>query len=100
MRAIGIQVEQYILTVAIMSTTPLAAGFSTTSAGANERYVYDGPNVLADLKANGSTATTYLNDLEIDNHLRQTNATTEASYYLTDHLGSTAGLTGPSGKPA
>jgi len=38
-------------------------------------------------------ATTYLNDLGIDNHLRQTNSTTGVSYFLTDHLGSTAALT-------
>ncbi len=42
-------------------------------------------------------ATTYLNGPGIDNHLRQTSATTGVSYYLTDHLGSTAGLTGTTG---
>jgi RHS repeat-associated protein len=62
----------------------------TTSAGANERYVYDGPDVLIDLNADWSVATTYLNDLGNDNHLRQTNTTTGTSYFLTDHLGSTA----------
>ncbi|OLE52048.1 MAG: hypothetical protein AUG51_19830, partial [Acidobacteria bacterium 13_1_20CM_3_53_8] len=69
----------------------------TTSSGANERYVYDGSDVLIDLNANGSIATTYLNDLGIDNHLRQTSSTTGVSYYLTDHQGSTAGLTDSSG---
>jgi len=42
-------------------------------------------------------ATTYLNDLGIDNHLRQTNSTTGVSYFLTDHLGSTGALTDGSG---
>ena len=45
-----------------------------------------------DLNADGSVATTYLNGPGIDNHLRQTSATTGVSYFLTDHLGSTAAL--------
>jgi len=69
----------------------------TTSAGANERYVYDGHDVLVDLNADWSVATTYLSDLGIDNKLRQTSATTGVSYYLTDHLGSTAAFTNAAG---
>ena len=64
-----------------------------TSAGANERYVYDGQDVLVDLSADWTVAATYLNDLRVDNHLRQTSATTGVSYFVTDHLGSTAALT-------
>jgi YD repeat-containing protein len=59
----------------------------TTSSGANERYLYDGSDVLLDLKADWLVATTYLNGPGIDNHLRQTSATTGVSYYLTDHPG-------------
>jgi len=70
-----------------------------TNAGADERYVYDGHNVLLDLNADWSVATTYLSDLGLDNKLRQTSSTTGISYYLTDHLGSTAGLTDASGSP-
>ena len=69
----------------------------TTSAGANERYIYDGQDALLDLNADWSVAATYLNGPGIDNHLRQTSATTGVSYFLTDHLGSTAGLTDASG---
>lgn len=69
----------------------------TTSAGANERYVYDEADVLLDLNADWSAATTYLNSLGVDNHLRQTSATSGVSYYLTDHLGSTAGLASVAG---
>ena len=58
----------------------------TTRFGANERYVYDGNEVLVDLNADWSVATTYLNGPGIDNHLRQTSATTGISYYLTNHL--------------
>ncbi|HSS18625.1 MAG TPA: RHS repeat-associated core domain-containing protein [Pyrinomonadaceae bacterium] len=65
----------------------------TTSGGASERYVYDGQDVLLDLNADWSVATKYLNNPGIDNHLRQTSATTGTAYYLTDHLGSTAALT-------
>jgi RHS repeat-associated protein len=69
----------------------------TTSAGANERYVYDGADALIDLNADWSVATTYLNGLGIDDHLRQTNSNTGISYFLTDHLGSTAAFADISG---
>ena len=69
----------------------------TTSAGADTRFVYDGKDVLLDLNADWSVAMTYLNGPGIDNHLRQTNSGGGALYYLTDHLGSTSGLTDPSG---
>jgi RHS repeat-associated protein len=64
----------------------------TTSIGANERYVYDRADVLIDLNADWSVATTYLNGAGLDNHLRQTNSATGISYYLADHLGSTTAL--------
>jgi len=69
----------------------------TTSAGANERSVYDGSDALIDLNADWSVATTYFNDRGIDNHLRQTNSTTGVSHFLADHLGSTAALTDQAG---
>lgn len=69
----------------------------TTNAGANERYIYDGSDVLIDLNADWSVATTYLSSPGIDNHLRQTNASTGVSYFLNDHLGSTAALTDVNG---
>ena len=69
----------------------------TTSAGANERYVYDGHEVLIDLNADWSVATSYLSNLGIDNHLRQTSSAMGVSYLLTDHLGSTAALTDAGG---
>ena len=53
--------------------------------------------VLLDLNADGSVAKTYLNGPGLDNHLRQTSSTAGVSYYLTDHLGSTAGLTDTGG---
>lgn len=52
----------------------------TTSAGADQRYIYDGEDALIDLNADWSVATTYLNDLGFDKHLRQTSATTGVSY--------------------
>lgn len=64
----------------------------TTSAGASERYVFDRRDVLLDLNADWSVATSYLSALGIDNHLRQTNSVTGVSYYLTDHLDSIAAL--------
>jgi RHS repeat-associated protein len=55
--------------------------------------------VLLDLNADWSVATTYFNGPGIDNHLRQTSATTGVSYFLNDHLGSTAALTNVNGNP-
>jgi RHS repeat-associated protein len=69
----------------------------TSNGGENERYVYDGQDVLLDLNADWSVATTYLNAPGIDNHLRQTSATTGVRYYLTDHLGSTVAMTDTTG---
>lgn len=69
----------------------------TTSAGADERYVYDGPDVLADLNSSSAVTTTYLNGLGVDDHLRQTSTATGVSYFLTDHLGTTSALTDSSG---
>jgi RHS repeat-associated protein len=53
--------------------------------------------VLLDLNADWSVATTYLNAPGVDNHLRQTSTVNGISYYLTDHLGSTDGLTDVAG---
>ncbi len=69
----------------------------TTSAGADERFVYDGHDVLLDLNSSLAITTSYLNGPGIDNHLRQTNTTTGVSYFLTDHLGTTTALTDGSG---
>ena len=69
----------------------------TNSAGADERYVYDDINVLLDLNPDWSVAATYLNGRGVDNHLRQTSATTGVSYFLTDHLGTTSALADTSG---
>ncbi|HKR23161.1 MAG TPA: RHS repeat-associated core domain-containing protein, partial [Pyrinomonadaceae bacterium] len=69
----------------------------TTSAGADERYVYDGHNVVLDLNSSLAVTTSYLNGPGVDDHLRQTNVTTGVSYFLTDHLGSTSALTDSTG---
>jgi len=69
----------------------------TTSAGADERFVYDGQDVLLDLNSSLAVVTSYINGLGIDDHLRQTNTTTGVSYFLTDHLGTTTTLTDSTG---
>ncbi|MGH9959100.1 MAG: RHS repeat-associated core domain-containing protein [Pyrinomonadaceae bacterium] len=63
----------------------------STSAGANERYVFDADNLLLDLNGDSSVAKTYLNGLGVDDHLRQT-SNVGTAYFLTDHLGSTSAL--------
>lgn len=69
----------------------------TTSAGADERFVYDGQDVLFDLDSTLAVTTSYLNGPGTDNHLRQTNTNTGVSYFLTDHLGTTSALTDSAG---
>ncbi len=69
----------------------------TTSSGGDERYVYDGQDVVADLNSSSTVTTTYVNGTGIDDHLRQTNTATGVSYFLTDHLGTTAALTDATG---
>ena len=68
----------------------------TTSVGATTKFVYDGVDAVRDLDGNGNTVTDYLNGPGIDNKLRQTTGAT-ASYFATDHLGTTRVLTGASG---
>lgn len=54
-----------------------AAAFNEQRARAQTSATfYDGRDVLLDLSADWSVATTYLNGPGIDNHLRQTNSTT------------------------
>jgi RHS repeat-associated protein len=60
------------------------------------KFVYDGVDVLRDLDGNGNTIADYLGGPGVDNKLRQTSGGA-ASYFLTDHLGSTRALTDPSG---
>lgn len=64
----------------------------TSSTGADERYVYDGRDAIIDLNADWSVRNTYLNAPAVDKHLRQTNASIGVSYFLRDHIGSTAAL--------
>jgi RHS repeat-associated protein len=68
-----------------------------TSAGADERFVYDEQDVLLDLNSSLGVTTSYLNGPGVDDHLRQTNTTTGVSYFLSDHLGSTTALTDATG---
>ena len=69
----------------------------TNTSSADERYVYDARDVLIDLNADWTVATTYLNAPGLDKHLRQTNTSTGVSYFLFDQVGSTAALADSSG---
>ncbi len=68
----------------------------TSSAGATAKFVYDGADVLRDLDGNGVAIADYLNGPAIDDKLRQTVGGI-ASYFVTDHLGTTRALTDSSG---
>ncbi len=66
----------------------------TVGGKENTKFIYDGQDVLVD--DNAGTLTKYLNGAGIDNKLRvQTGST--VNYFLSDHLGSTNGLTDSSG---
>ena len=71
----------------------------TSSTGGTTKFVYDGADVLRDLDGSGSTIADYLNAPGIDNKLRQTTSGT-ASYFITDHLGTTRALTDATGSLA
>ena len=60
----------------------------------NTKYTYDGQDVLLD--DDSGTLTKYQNGTGIDNKLRSTTGST-ANYFLSDHLGSTNGVTNSSG---
>jgi hypothetical protein len=60
----------------------------------NTKFIYDGQDVLAD--DNAGTLTKYQNGLGIDNKLRVQSGGT-VNYFLSDHLGSTNGLTDSTG---
>ena len=60
----------------------------------NTKFIYDGQDVIAD--DNGGSLTKYQNGPGIDNKLRQITGSS-TSYFLSDHLGSTNGLTDSTG---
>ena len=68
----------------------------SSSAGGTMKFIYDGTDVTRDLDGGGSTITDYVNGPGNDNKLRQTGGGT-ASYFVTDHLGTTHILTDASG---
>jgi RHS repeat-associated protein len=61
-------------------------------------FTHDGLDVIQDRKLYGDSTTTtnYVNGLGIDDKLKVTSGTT-SKYFLTDHLGSTVGLTDSNG---
>ena len=71
----------------------------TSSVGGTEKFVYDGADVVRDLDAANATLAEYLNGRGIDNKLRQTTSGT-ASYFISDHLGSTRALADGNGNIA
>ncbi len=64
--------------------------------GLTTTFQYDGADVVIDRI--GGVGTDYLNGLEVDEKLRQSDGTWGTNYFLRDHLGSTIGLTATSGE--
>ncbi|MEK6282278.1 MAG: RHS repeat-associated core domain-containing protein [Acidobacteriota bacterium] len=68
----------------------------SSSVSGTTKFIYDGVDVLRDLDGSSSTIADYLNGPGIDNKLRQSVSAT-ASYFLTDHLGTTRGTADSTG---
>lgn len=66
------------------------------ASGTWTRYGYDGLEVLRDVNSDGSTVE-YVNGDELDDHLWQRKSDGTTHYFLTDHQGSTRGLTDANG---
>jgi RHS repeat-associated protein len=71
---------------------------SRTANNQTTNFIYDGADVIQDKQ--GASQTNYLNGAGVDDKLRISSQQTGSLYFLTDHLGSTQGLTGVSGNVA
>ena len=69
-----------------------------TANNQTTNFIYDGADVVQDKQ--GVSQTNYLNGAGIDDKLKVSSNQTGNLYFLTDHLGSTQGLTGASGNIA
>jgi len=69
---------------------------SRTAGGLTTTFLHDGNDVVLDQGSDGSS-TDYLNGLDTDEKLRQTNAVSGSLYFIQDHLDSTIALTGANG---
>jgi RHS repeat-associated protein len=67
-----------------------------SSVNGTTRFVYEGADVVRDLDGAGNVIGDYLNGPGVDNKLRQI-AGGATAYFLSDHLGSTRGLTDANG---
>ena len=70
---------------------------SRTTNNQTTNFIYDGADVIQDKQ--GANQTNYLNG-GLDEKLKVSSNQTGSLYFLTDHLGSTQGLTGTSGNVA
>ncbi|HYJ85634.1 MAG TPA: RHS repeat-associated core domain-containing protein, partial [Pyrinomonadaceae bacterium] len=70
-----------------------------TAGGVTTTFLTDGNDVVLDRGTDGTT-TDYLNGLDTDEKLRQTNARNGALYFIQDHLDSTIALTDANGTVA
>jgi len=68
----------------------------TSTTDGTTKFVYDGADVVRDLDGSGAVIVDYLNGPGIDNKLRQTVGGV-ASYFVTDHLGTTSAFADASG---
>ena len=68
----------------------------SSSVSGTTRFVYDGADVVQDQDGSGNVVADYLNGLGVDNKLRQV-AGGATAYFMSDHLGSTRGLTDANG---
>jgi RHS repeat-associated protein len=82
---------------------PVAYGYdalgrraSRTIGGVTTKFLYDNMDVVLDRENTGAEVD-YLNSPSLDDKLRQTSPATGSLYFLQDHVGSTAAMTGANG---
>ncbi len=90
-----VEIREGASIVATFGYDPLGRRVVRTEAGITTQYLYDGQNAVQETV--GSTVNPILTGLGVDQRFARNDAGGRA-YYLTDHLGSTRGLTNGAGE--
>ncbi|QNH16232.1 RHS Repeat protein [Xanthomonas sp. SS] len=89
-----VEIREGTSTIAAFGYDPLGRRVARTEGGVATQYLYDGQNAVQE--AVGNNANPILTGLGVDQRFAR-NGAGGRTYYLTDHLGSTRGLTNASG---
>ncbi|WP_152246868.1 hypothetical protein [Xanthomonas sp. LMG 12462] len=88
------EIREGTSTIAAFGYDPLGRRVARTEGGVATQYLYDGQNAVQE--AVGNSANPILTGLGVDQRFAR-NGAGGRTYYLTDQLGSTRGLTNASG---